>query len=418
MKKVAKNAFFAGVGQFAAKSALLLLVLAVANLLGAATLGEAMTGFTLATFLRNFLDWGLGKIAIRHVSRDPVDAAAFLSAAVASKRPLWRAGFAGYVCVCAWFVILSATPVAMALFLVLVGVAQALAVVNTARGYVFNGLERMDLETRSLAARQGTMLAASVALILAGFGLPAVGLGVLAGEVAGFLVTGRALSGLGIPRVPADAARADRIRRAGNPVALGVACGLVYAYGNTLILRTVLGPEATGLFSAPYRMVLEFQVLPAVLGAAAFPVFSRLGGGGAAGVAGLLARGRKTAGVLLALGLAGAVLLSLFSREALAILYWRQPAFQEMDVMLSVLAWAIPVTCLNVILGDILYALDGERAALGVAASVAGTSLAANLFAIPRFGLWGACWTVVGAELLFLLGNVVAIRRRLKMRTS
>ncbi len=414
MKRVAKNAFFAGVGQFAAKSALLLLVLAVANLLGAATLGEAMTGFTLATFLRNFLDWGLGKIAVRHVSRDPADAAAFLSAAVASKRLLWRTGLPAYACVCAWFASLSETPGGMALFLALLGGAQVLAAVNAARGYLFNGLERMDLETRSLAARQGTMLAVSVGLILAGFGLPAVGLGVLAGEAVGFLVTGRILAGLGIAPAPADLSRAEKIRRAGTPIALGVVCGLVYAYGNTLILRTVLGPEATGLFSAPYRMVLEFQVLPAILGAAAFPVFSRLGGGGGEGVAGLLARGRKTAGVLLALGLAGAVLLSLFSREALAVLYWRQPAFREMDTMLAVLAWVIPVTCLNVILGDILYALDGERAALAIAAAVAGASLAANLVMIPRLGLWGACWTVVGAEILFLLGNAVAIRRRLK----
>lgn len=410
MRKVARNALFAGAGQTVAKSALLLLVLAVANFLGAATLGEAMTGFTLATFLRNFLDWGLGKVAVRHVSRNPTDAASFLASALLSKRSLVVLGLLGFAAASAWFAWISPTRREMAVFLALMGGAQVVGTATVARGYVFNGLERMDLETGSLAARQGTMLAASSGFLFLGLGLPGIGLGVLAGEVAGRVVSARGLRRLGVARAPGDPERARAVRRAGNPIVLGILCGLVYAYGNTLIIRSLLGAEATGLFNAPYRMVLEFQVLPAVLGAAAFPVFARLGDGKRGDIDGLLSRARKTAACVLTVGLLGAGLLSVFAREALRLLYWKQPAFWEMDALLVVLAWAIPVTCLNVLLGDVLYALDGERTALAIAATVAGASLAANLVAIPRWGLWGACWTTLGAETLFLLLDVAAVR--------
>ncbi len=415
MRQLVRNTLFLGIGQAVSKSALLILVLVVSKILGAVSLGEAMTGFALATFLRNFLDWGLGKIAVRHISRDPSDAAAFLGAAVRSKRLLWGIGALGYGLAAAWFARLADDPARMGIFLALLGLAQVVNVVGMARGYVFNGLERMDLETLSIALQQGTGLAAAIGMLVAGWGLPSVGLGVLLGSLAGLLMSDYSLRRLGLPAHAGTSERARAILAAGRPIAYGVFCNLVYVHGSTLILRTFLGPEATGFFKVPHQMVLEFQVLPAIAGAAVFPLFSRLGGSGDEGdVAGLLRRARRAGLFLAGVGLAAAVGLSLAAGPLLHLLYSNQPEFWAMGPLLAVLAWVIPMTCLNVLLGEMLYALDGERAALRIALVVSAASLAANLFAIPRFGVWGACGVTLFAEALYFVLDLAVIRGRLR----
>lgn len=411
MRQVVRNGLFLGAGQAVSKASLLLLALAIANLLGPVAFGEAVTGFTLATFLRNVLDWGLAKIAVRHVSRRPPDAGAFLAAALRSKGILVAAAFPLYGAAAVYFAGLADHPWGMGVFLALMGAAQVVEAAVLARGYVFNGLERMDLEMAGLAVRQVLGLGVSVGGILAGWGLPAVGLGVFLGEVAAWAWTGRCLARLGVrAKSAAGPSRAREIRRAGAPIAVGVLCGLVYHYANTLILRVLLGPESTGLYNAAYRIVVEFQVIPTVLSAAAFPLFARLGEADSGDVAGLLRRARRAAAALLAAGGAAAMLLAVFSGEVLRILYPVQPEFWTMATMLAVLAASVPLACLNVLLGDVLYALDGERTAVAIALTVAGMSLVANLLAIPRWGLWGACFVSVGAEALFLVLDLLAVR--------
>jgi O-antigen/teichoic acid export membrane protein len=242
-----------------------------------------------------------------------------------------------------------------------------------------------------------------------GWGLAAVGAGACAGQAASFFYSGRLLARVGIGAERPDAARAGAILAAGTPIAVGSLWGLLYSQGNSLILRFTLGPEATGLFGASYRIVMESQVIPAVLSAAAFPLFSRLGDGRGGDLDGLLRRSRRLAAALLAICVTVAALLCWKAEWTLGFLYGR-PEYVATAPLFAALAWVIPVTCMNVMLGDLVYALDGDRHALRIAVAVSVASLAGNLLAIPRWGIQGAAAVTIGSELLFLGLDLAVLR--------
>lgn len=194
------------------------------------------------------------------------------------------------------------------------------------------------------------------------------------------------------------------------PLALTIAFNLIYFKADTVVLSLTRPAAEVGLYGAAYR-ILELAIslaylflgllLPLLAAAAARddrPALRRV-----------LQRGFDAmvfAGVPLVAGAAviGRPLMALVAGEPFAL---------AGDVLLPLMV-ATAVIFIAALFGYGVVALGKQRQLIALYAANAAVTLAAYLWAIPRWGMWAAAYLTIASEVITLLGAAWVVWRQTK----
>ena len=406
-------------GTLTAKALDFVLYLLLARTLGVEQFGRYTFALSFTLLFNALGDLGISTVFTREVSRAPERVRELLRPCLMLKLVLAVITMLGVL------IAARSGPGDESLALVLPIVAGML--LNSA-ALVFDGL----LRAAGRAGRSGLNLTVqSVAALLCGAALLGFGLGPLAGAYA-FLVGAivRTISALVWSRdlwlapKASGASRADlattvatvsgasgadvasttagtapptgfALLREAVPLALSGIFIAVYFRIDAVVLRTLQGDHAVGLYAGVYRMFEAFAILAVTFRSVLFPVMARAADG-PAGSLGVLCRKSIRLHLLFTFGVA-----VFFTFEAPAIVRAvLGPDYAAAAPALAILIWALPGSYMA---DTMLFLLTAQRRqslgtwAVGITA-VANITL--NLVLVPRFSFLGSSAATVASEWL------------------
>lgn len=209
----------------------------------------------------------------------------------------------------------------------------------------------------------------------------------------------------GVPRVAASDVRG--MARCSARIGILGLLGVLYQRAGVLALSMFAGPAATGWFAGASRVVEASRTGHVALFGALYPAMAEAHAAAEAGQSS--AGGLGWAWQLSVLG-AAAISASLFVLSSLTIELLYGPAFAPSAGALGILALSVVPS--TVATHQSLELLAAHREALTLRALLASLVVLVALLAalVPIAGWIGACWAVLGAEIV-LAGTLLALRR-------
>jgi O-antigen/teichoic acid export membrane protein len=196
--------------------------------------------------------------------------------------------------------------------------------------------------------------------------------------------------GVLLPRVDL-AAWWKTIRQSAPLMVNSVARAASYSF-DVLVIEIALGPRKLGFYGAGSKPVL---FVTSALGLFAVAFLSSFSGQSPAAAEALLRRAVRTA---LALCLPLAIVISATAVAVVPMVFGH--AYTGAAIVLTILAWKIPVVAAALPYGSVLIARDRQVVLMRNNLIAAGLTVAADLIAIPLFGLPGAAVVGVGNALV------------------
>ena len=392
---VARNVGWLAAGEVFLKGGLFAAGVLVARGLGPAAMGAFTVGYGAAVVFMLLLAAGQVEVVIREAARRPEEAWSLSRVARG-----WQSRIA-----------LVAVPVAVVgallvperslswTLLAFVPYAWLRCGLITA-GAAFKGLDRMDVEV----AGRGVELAVALVVLapLALLTAPGwtTGLAFSAGGGAGLAFVRGKLRRL--PRQEAPLFSQAFLAREGlSFLGLNLAFQLLMRLDTFLLAALGVAQSQIGHYGVASAPVWGLLGLAQLIGLALYPTLARVAGRGELRAARVLAL--AAGGASLGVALAGGLFLV---KEPLVGLVFG-PQYLDAVPLMAVLAWALPGACSSMVLGAAIGAAGRQAWSLGVQIVLVVVAGAANLVAIPQWGLQGCAAVVVGVQALGLLGTLV-----------
>jgi len=394
---VAKNTIWLTVSQFGGRLIRAVIVIYAARILGAAEWGVFSYAVGLAAILTIFTDLGIGAILTREASRigEGERKSRLIGTAFFIKLALLAAGI---------IIIIAGAPYLTSISEVrhlLPWVALILAF-DTLREFGFSlirALEKMEWEAGLfLFTNAMIVIAGIVALKISGtvaaFTI-AYAIGTGAGMVATFYFLRTRLSKI---FSHFDAKLVRPIITSAWPFAVSAVLGGLMINTDILIIGFFGTAEAVGFYSAAQRPILLAYLLPAIFAASTFPAFSRFANGEPKKMRALFER---TVGVAFLIGfplVLGGIILA---PDLINLVFGE--AYRAAIAPFQVLLLTLLVNFPSVILTNALFAHNRQKNLLLFAAIGGLGNVLFDILLIPQFGILGAAWATLFAQ---ILGNL------------
>ena len=276
----------------------------------------------------------------------------------------------------------TAIVAATAIFAVSSGVNVLAQAIQAA----LRGLEDMAPIAASWVVGRFFIAAIGSALVLLGGGLIEVALVYLAATMVSLLYCAAALVRRHVtPRLAISWERSRSLIGTAIPLAIGNVLVLILSRIDVVILSTIKGNAAVGIYGAAYRLFEGTSFFSTIFGLSAYPALSRLDSDSRPTIGEAYEKGCKALMLVLVPAGVGVVL---FADPVIRLLYGSE--YADSASALSFLGGAIPMWALFVFTMFVLAAGDRQRAigwalALGVAANIG-----LNLALIPEYSAEGA----------------------------
>jgi O-antigen/teichoic acid export membrane protein len=403
VRRAARNATWLFSSQTVARLIGFAMGTVLARQMGAERFGEYMFVMTFVLYFAFLADGGLGRFLIRDAAREPARAREFLNKTAALRLAL---AAAVYVLLLAGALITRSGGERTAL-VAIAGLSLFTGALSGALSSMFIARDEMRISALFGVLSSTTTAIFVLAALAAGAGLPGV---VVAATLANlpplaYLVL-RWRERMGMPGLEVDLAFWRTALRRSFPYALLGVIGLVYFRMDALLLTWIKGPEATGIYTAAYRLLDAVTDVPGVIVAAMFPTLSRLHVESKAKV-------RKTyLGALATLALLGLPVLAglvLFARPAILLLYGEE--FRDSVVVLQLLAVAVFLIFVDTANTMVLYAGDNLRPVVLLSLVTMTANIGLCLLLIPPYGVNGAALaTILSTALSIAIFTPVVLR--------
>jgi O-antigen/teichoic acid export membrane protein len=181
------------------------------------------------------------------------------------------------------------------------------------------------------------------------------------------------------------------LRRLGTMVRRGLPFGAatiflyVYFQIDMFMIGLMRPPFEAGIYSAAYKLISVLLFIPGILTSVLYPVLYQLG-------AESKEKHRETIEkifkVLSAVGIPGSVLLFVLADPLLTWLYSNR--FPQSIPIMMLLCWFFAFECLSFSLGDVLTTTNRQWIRACIQGGAAVLNVGINLYAIPRYGIYGA----------------------------
>lgn len=184
----------------------------------------------------------------------------------------------------------------------------------------------------------------------------------------------------------------------------------VYYKNDILILSFLKGDIATGRYGAAYQPIDALVTIASSLGAAAYPVMSRLS---ASGDKHLQSFHNTLSRYVMLLFQFIAVVLTAVGPELVSGLFGRK--YSAAAPVLRLLAWMPASEAVTILMGTLLGATANQKITVRLAIVAASMNVAMCLALIPRFGYTGAAYGTVVSGYLNMLYVMYTVNARVQL---
>lgn len=401
--RVFRNSLWLFGGQMGARLVGLAISILVARSLGSESFGHYTYLLTLTNIGFLAAQYGLDRLLMRLIAREPEQATAHVAAGAATRLAIVAAAVP--------FLLLAAVlghrPTEVRLAVGIVAVALVFYAIAQTFENAYTGLERMGVPSVARFVSKLAQLAVVAVAVHFALGFAWFFAALAASEAARAIAMAAAWRrGRSFKPVPGEL---RRFLRDGLPF-FGVVMGAGMAMRMELFLMGFLGdPRMLGRYGAAYTVAEAFLLISTAVTTSLFPSFARFARDrDAAGIARAYSR---SAGLLAVVALPIAVSLTILAPKAVATIYGRE--FAPAAAALAILVWNVPLAFITAPLNRILEAWDGERALFKVLGGVCALGLPCALWSIAHFGLPGAAASNVAMRVVLSALLVVIVGRRI-----
>jgi O-antigen/teichoic acid export membrane protein len=375
----------------------------LARSFGAARFGEYMFVMTYVMYFAFLADGGLGRFLIRDAAREPHRAREFLAKTAALRLVL---ALAVYVLLLAG-ALLTRSDGARLAYIAIAGLSLFTGAIAGALSSMFNAREEMRISALFGVLSSVTTALFVLAALAAGLGLLGVFVGAALANLPPLLyLVWRWWQRMGMPRLAVDLPFWRRALRRSFPYALLGVIGLVYFRTDSLLLTWMKGTEATGIYTAAYRLLDAVTDVPGVIVAAMFPTLARLHIESKAKVRTTYLGALAT---LALLGLPVLIGMVLFAGPVIDLLYGEE--FAGSVVVLQLLAIAVYLIFIDTANTMVLYASDNLRPVVLLSLVTMTANILLNLALIPAYAERGAAvGTILSTALSIAIFTPVVLR--------
>lgn len=391
----------------AGSAALLLVLLTIAGrFLSAADYGRFSYALALTTIVETIMDIGLGHVTVRAVARDK-STAEHLFRHVLGLKLVWVA--IGLILLAIITPLLRSDPTIIRLCYAM-GISSAVrSYLLTARG-LLQGLQRFDLEALTVVADRVLLLIFGGVALWTGYGL----FGLAAAFVFSRLTMLAAVQVVlrrvvGSARPSFDRAIWRDLQSAALPLGFFMIALNTYTYIDTVILGLMRTDAEVGWYAASYRVYEGLTYAPSIVAAVLTPRLSYLFTTDRATHRRVLTRAlllTTALGVLLG----GTAMLA--ARPIIILLFGQR--YEAAVLPLQILSGGALFVFGTWILHAAAISTNLDRRLLITTAVGLTANVALNVVLIPRWGISGAAWATVLAEMLTVLLLLAQVMRRLR----
>ena len=360
--------------------------------LGVTRFGEYVTVTSLITIVAMVSDAGLTVVGIREYSVRDADGRRRLMRNLSALRIIISAlGASAAVA----FAVAAGYDGELVAGTALAGTGLIFLVVQQTYAVPLSAQLRLGAVTALDFARQALTAAGLIAGVIAGGGLllffaVPIPVGIVIFVVTALLIRGEVPLR---PRLDTDEWRA--LAKEALPVAIASTIGAFFYRVAILLMSVIATAEATGYFSASFRIIEVILTVPGLVTAAAFPIVSRAA---ATDQARLAYSQQRLFEIALILGAWTGLMLAFGARPAIDVIAGSD--FEPSIGVLRIQAGAMAVSYLVAVWATALWAMRRQKALAW--ANLVGVMVAGGLVGalVPRHGAEGAAVAMLAAELL------------------
>jgi len=372
----------------------------LARILGPDTLGLIGFGASAAALATPFVDYGLGFIGTREVSRNPSSLTSYIKTILFSRSILLLLAFVGFS-VAAWFIISGAKEgrILLLYFLTLLPSVFTLTWAYQALGQTWwFSVEKL---TQSILYLVLILLlvhgAENYERIPIAYTVSAL--------VPAFVVLVYYLSKENGPADALDIKKSAGLLKKSFPLFVPTFMSQINIPAALLIVVTFGSLPEAGYFSAASKVIVVSAVIPNLLWSSFYPVLARSAGVDSTENRSLVTRLYRYAVVV---GMTPAFFGLMFSRPIVEILFGS--AYEGAVVPFQLFSVVASLQFMSVVFTRILPALGKESAFSRLVLSGSVLQIVACLILVPRFGAAGAAWSFIVSETCIAAAALVLVR--------
>ena len=387
--RIIKNTLFLLIGNIIEQLISFVLVIAIARYLGDAGLGEYAFVFSFIWVVVILMNPGLDYLLLKEISRDEAKTSLYASNMLFMKLAL--GGMALVITlVITWF--LPKNPIVK----LSIGIASISFFLNGFGAIFFQIIqarERMELNALAKIAERLTALGLGLFFLSRGFSLPwlvfSLFLSGLVRDGLSYLIS-RKLIRL---KYQFDLSACGVLLKDSIPFFLSLVFTQIYFRVDTVILSLMKGDQATGWYSAAYKLVEVLRFMPILLITAVLPSMSRAFKENAELLKNIFVR---TFRYLFLTALPISFFMFVAAPQIIRLLYG--PSFVASIIVLKILVWGVVFTFLNTLFINFLNIVDRQKGVMKVTGFIALCNILLNLGLIPLYSQSGAAISLIVSE--------------------
>jgi O-antigen/teichoic acid export membrane protein len=372
------------------------LVILITRFIGSESYGKLGFAMSLAAILTILTPLGLDQLMTREVARNKALTAKYLGNILVIELLLSVFAFAFITLA---VIILRLTTVYAAV-LYISGGYYILTIFSGALKTIFRAHEKMEYDALPTSIRIIVIVFIGSAVLLLGYGLLAIACAYLFAAAVDLALTVVIMLKCFVrPKLEIDLAFWKIAIPLAFPFGVLSVLSIIYSQIDVILIRSIKGDTAVGWYKAAIVLVYTFSVIPSILSSAIFPVMSRFH---LSSKESLKFTVQKSVKYLMILGFPIATGIMLLAKPIITLLYGAD--FSPAVPALRILAFFIPFSFLNSILGVMLASVDKQRLRMSCYLAATIIRIALVLFLVFRLSLTGAAIAIVASEaLLFAL---------------
>ncbi len=414
-RSVAKNTFLLTMGLMVGRLFAVFITKKMTPLLGPEGMGIWFLANDITVILLTVANFGLGTLLTREITARPDQNWAQLWAAL---RLRWLLGAAGFAVL--WLYLRAMGEDQLTTLAVMV-TAAGLFIETTAMACdsVLQAHEKVQHQSIGQVVSAVVYFGLAWWWLDAGWGLMGVIWANFASRVARLAVMAPLMLRYTGPwRRPQPGEQAPDLRwmlRLGWPMFLATTLGIISYKVDTVMLSTMAGKAATGIYGLGHRALDILLILPNIFATAMFPALARYSQRSSTDATRLAERSLR---YMLVVAVPLAWLTILASRP---LIEWFARGTSDADpaafagsiLVLQLVIWGLPLQSANHVLNRALIAAGREQVFVAIGASALAVNVLLNSLLIPRFGYMGA-----GAATVYTLGQSMLLHLWFLRRTE
>ena len=391
-QKVVKNTFWLTTGEIVGRLLRVILVLYAARVLGSADWGVFSYALSLSALFTVFADIGIGAVLTRELVRDGANGEQYLSSSLFIKTIFLALTALIVVFITPFFSNLELSETLL-IFIASLIVADNVRILS---GSINRAAEKMHLEAITNIITQVAIVSLGVWVLRTKPSAESLAVTYVVGSGLG------AIFGIWTVRnylkkffTRLDRQTIKKLLTAAWPFALMGLLGSIMLNTDIIMLGWMRTTEEVGYYSSAQKIIFTLYILPTLIGAAAFPSWTRLANKDKQSFADLL---EKTIKIVFLIAMPITVGGLIVGSEVMDLFFG--PEYQSAALTFKVLLLSLVINYPAAILGNALFAYDQQRYFILYGGIGALSNIILNFLLIPQLGIVGAAIATVVTQII------------------